>query len=338
VTIIILIWTGFTSFGRTRIVTTCMLVVATVLFSVPAIESYRISRNLPNELTKAFGPVAANSESAPFDFWRLWHASKPKGITLQKLKYTTKDGELLALDFYSNASSGVRPCVVIVHGGSWRSGNQDQLLAWNYILAGSNYRVAEIAYRLAPQSHWPAQKEDLLEAIAYLKTNATALGIDPTHFVLLGRSAGAQIILATAYSAQDTSIRGCIASYPPSDMDFDYGPAASHSLLNAHELISDFLGGTPDQVPDVYRDASPCQLVGPNSPPTLITQGTRDELVWIENSRKLRNRLLEARRMVFLLELPWATHGFDVNPSGPGGQLELYSIKCFLKSVVPEQD
>jgi acetyl esterase/lipase len=94
------------------------------------------------------------------------------------------------------------------------------------------------------------------------------------------------------------------------------------------------LGGTPEQVPGIYHDASPCQLVGPKSPPTLITQGTRDELVWIENSRKLRDRLLEAHRAVFLLELPWATHGFDVNPSGPGGQLELYSIKWFMKSVL----
>jgi hypothetical protein len=32
--------------------------------------------------------------------------------------------------------------------------------------------------------------------------------------------------------------------------------------------------------------------------------------------------------------LPWATHGFDLNPSTPGGQLQLYAVDWFLKSVV----
>jgi len=32
---------------------------------------------------------------------------------------------------------------------------------------------------------------------------------------------------------------------------------------------------------------------------------------------------------VFLLELPWATHGFDITWRGPGVQLELYASPGF---------
>ena len=35
-----------------------------------------------------------------------------------------------------------------------------------------------------------------------------------------------------------------------------------------------------------------------------------------------------------IVTLPWATHGFDYNFSGPGAQISTYSIEYFLKSVL----
>jgi len=34
-----------------------------------------------------------------------------------------------------------------------------------------------------------------------------------------------------------------------------------------------------------------------------------------------------------LVELPWATHGFDYNPDGPGGQIADYAIRRFLINI-----
>ena len=53
--------------------------------------------------------------------------------------------------------------------------------------------------------------------MAYLRANATGLGIDPGRFVLVGRSAGGQMALATAYAAPDPGVRGAVAIYPPTD-------------------------------------------------------------------------------------------------------------------------
>ena len=65
---------------------------------------------------------------------------------------------------------------------------------------GLGYAVASIDYRLAPEFKWPAQRDDLLAAIRFLRAHAAALGIDEDRLVLLGRSAGGQIATAAAYA------------------------------------------------------------------------------------------------------------------------------------------
>jgi acetyl esterase/lipase len=323
--------------GWYRVLTCIACGMVFVLCSVPFLEAMPIGTRLPGELTAAFGSEAKpfNSYARPLAFSGLWHSSSPSGIKAQMLHYQGKDQNPLELEFFSDSATGERPCIIVVHGGAWHTGDLRQLRAWNFTLANLGYRVASVSYWLAPQYPWPAQKRDVLSALSYLKANASQLGIDPNRFVLLGRSAGSQIALATAHDAHDSSIRGCIASYTPSDMKFDYGTAAEHSILDAHKVVGQFLGGTPDQKPELYRDASPLQLVSADSPPTLLSHGTRDEIVWIENGHKLRDRLIELHRPVYLLELPWATHGFDANPNGPGGQLEAYAIRSFLAWVLP---
>jgi acetyl esterase/lipase len=336
VALVLLAWELWCACGKCRFITSFLCVLAIGLFVLPFMEAISISHELPGGLKQAFGPRPTDSgvPPGPLRWTRLWGSFQRSDVKQQSLQYPGGDGTPLALDFYSNGTPGERPCIIVVHGGSWHTGNEKELGAWDPRLASLNYRVASIAYRLAPQSRWPAQKEDLVAALKYLKAHAVDLGVDPNQFILLGRSAGAQIILATAYGIHDPSIRGCIACYPPTDMNFDYGTGTTHSILDGHHVISQFLGGKPDEVPENYRDASPMDLVGPETPPTLLAQGTRDEIVWIENSRRLRERLIEGRRPVYLLEMPWATHGFDANPSGPGGQLEFFAMTWFMGSVL----
>ena len=323
--------------GWRRILTSALCGIAVILCLAPVLEARRIAGDLPRDLTQACGPLGKDFSTMPqpFTFSKLlWPGQRPR-IQTKLCHYQADDGTSLELEFFSDASAGNLPCVVVVHGGAWHTGNIRELRAWNFLIAALGYRVASVSYRLAPKYPWPAQKHDLQSALTYLKVNSSQLGVDPNRFVLLGRSAGAQIALATAYDSHDKSIRGCVASYPPTDMDFDYGTAANHSILDAHKVVGQFLGGTPSQLPDLYRDASPLQLASSDSPPTLMAQGTRDEIVWIENSHKLRDRLMQLRRPVYLLEMPWATHGFDANPVGPGGQLEFYAIIRFLSFVCP---
>src|SRR3712207_6201694 len=92
----------------------------------------------------------------------------------------------LLLDFYRAGGRSPAPCVVAIHGGSWVGGNRlddGTKRQLNDYLARRGYAVASIDYRLAPEWIWPAQREDLLAAVAFLRARAAELGSDPTRFV-----------------------------------------------------------------------------------------------------------------------------------------------------------
>ena len=48
---------------------------------------------------------------------------------------------------------------------------------------------------------------------------------------------------------------------------------------------------------------------------------------------RLQARLAEARVPHVYVELPWATHAFEYNLTGPGGQLATYALERFLQAV-----
>jgi acetyl esterase/lipase len=331
----ILIWELVAQRRHPNLGTVIFCLVSIVLFLTPLVQATAIAGRLPAQLAAVFGNKARPSfPPAPLNYAKLWALTKTP-VAREEARSFTSDGSSLALRIYENNDSGPRPCVLIIHGGGWNSGDETQLPEWSRQLAAMNYRVASMAYRLAPQFRWPAQKEDVAAALAYLKAHATELNIDPQRFVILGRSAGGQIALDTAYTLRDPAILGCIASYPPTDMNFAYWTGGENDILGSRKLVRGIMGGPPASAPELYRDASPLDFVGPDTPPTLLIHGTRDEIVWVRHSERLRERMLHAGRPCFLLELPWATHGFDVTARGPGGQLELYAMASFLKSVAP---
>jgi len=203
----------------------------------------------------------------------------------------------------------------------------------NHYLAGRGYAVAAIEYRFAPRWTWPAQRDDVLDAIDYLQKHAAEFGIDPQRFVLLGRSAGGQIAEAVAYGAHLPAIRGCIAFYSPADMHYAYEYARADDVLNSLQLVRQYLGGAPTQARANYDSASSILLAQRDSPPTLLIHGQRDELVWFRQSERLSARLDALGTPHCFVRLPWATHAFDYNFNGPGGQISTFAVETFLGAV-----
>lgn len=194
--------------------------------------------------------------------------------------------------------------------------------------------MAAISYRLAPHHLWPAQREDVLAALAHLKAHATELGIDPTRFILFGRSASGQVASATAFTANDPAIRGVVAFYAPHDMRFAWDHSREDDVLDSFKLLRQFLGGSPDEAAQKYESASAFMRVERGvTPPTWLVHGTIDTLVWRRQSERLAARLDEDRVPNVFVELPWATHAFDVNLHGPGGQLSTFALEWFLAAV-----
>src|SRR5205085_8958681 len=101
----------------------------------------------------------------------------------------------------------------------------------NTELVEAGYNVASINYRLAPAYTYPAPIEDLQAVLAYLRSHATELSIDTNKLILLGRSAGGQIVLSAAYTLRDRAIKGVISFYGPADMVWGYANPTNPLVL-----------------------------------------------------------------------------------------------------------
>lgn len=304
--------------------------LALLIFLLPITRAYLISRQLPAQMVKVLS-LKPNDDLHSFTLSKLFQkdpVSLPKTFT-----YVNYPDTSLTLDYYSSKVTGKRPCVLVVHGGSWSSGDSKQLPELNTLLAGKGYQVASINYRLAPKWHNPAPVEDVRAALAYLSRYADELQIDTTKFVLLGRSAGAQIALLAAYTLKHPGVKGVIDFYGPADMVWGYSLPAPKLVMDSRRVMANYLGGYYPQVPQNYKASSPVEYVDSASVPTLIIHGANDALVAYDHSRRLNDKLQQFGVPHYWLSLPWATHGFDHHLNGPGGQLSTCAVLRFLDGV-----
>lgn len=307
-----------------------------VLLLSPLARVGDVARTLPPELTRAFGPSPTLADLQPFRWSRLLSFGDPD-VPRETLTYATHDGRALRLDLYGGREASTpRPLLLIIHGGSWRSGDRTQLPSMAKRMAHAGYAVAAMDYRLAPTHPFPAAYDDVRAAVDYLREHAPELGIDAERVVLYGRSAGGHLALLAAYRWQAPFVRGVVALYPPTDLEYSWHHPTNPRVLDTHGTLRGFLGGGPDESPTLnarYDDASPYAHVSADSPPTLLIHGGRDELVRPRHSERLAQRLGELGVPHHLLVPPWATHACEANPAGPSGQLTEYAVRRFLARV-----
>ncbi|MGI4752078.1 MAG: alpha/beta hydrolase fold domain-containing protein [Janthinobacterium lividum] len=312
-------------------------VFALILFLSPVFRAYAVAAKLPENLETTFGKQLSNLQNkslkTPFSFFSMFSGIDGKAITPQTFTYKTYPEISLQLDFYAIKTASKKPCLVVIHGGSWSGGDDKQLPELNSYLARRGYCVASIDYRLAPEYKSPLALQDVKSALKYLRTNAEKLQIDTNNFVLLGRSAGAQLALLAAYTFKNEGIKGIINFYGPADMIWGYFAPFNPLVLNSHKVMEDYLGGTYQQAKNQYKASSPILQVTAQTVPTLSIHGENDVLVSYQHSIRLKKKLDSLGVKNYLLTLPWATHGCDYNLNGPSGQLATYTVERFLHVV-----
>lgn len=322
----------------------CLLASVLLLSTLP--QAAWTARALPAQLDAAFpdspeprGTSDAPALGAPFAWGSLLGLASP-GVKVETLQVQGADGGPLPVDLYTRDSTpSPRPLVLVVHGGSWNSGDRTQLPALNRHLAARGYAVAAVSYRLAPEHVHPAALEDIVAVVEGLWGRADELNLDPAQTLLAGRSAGGHLALLAGYRLGRDRIRGVVAYYPPTDMVWSWNHPTNPRVLDTPAVLGDFLGGPLQAQPARYRDASPLEHVSAKSPPTLLIHGHSDELVFPKQSQRLDAALRAASVPSFALLLPWATHGCEANLAGPSGQLSTYAIERFLAfALAPDED
>ncbi len=121
-------------------------------------------------------------------------AARASGLAkVEDLDIPGPGGQLRAR-YYEAADAVEAPLVVYIHGGGFVCcdiDTHDSICSW--LAKSSQGRVLAISYRLAPETRFPGQLEDVRAACAWAFQNAPRLGATPEKIVLAGDSAGAYL-------------------------------------------------------------------------------------------------------------------------------------------------
>lgn len=334
ITSIVLLASAF-AYAKYRPVILITTFVSLLLYTMPVIGAYQQNARLTGGLGKAFKTSNnAIGLTNPFSFFKMFTGVGVKAVTPKTLLYKTVGNDSLTLDFYPASSSNAKaPLLIVIHGGSWESGDSKQFIDFNCYMANKGYNVAAINYRLAPTFKTPAPMEDTRDAISYCMQHAAEYNIDTTNIVLLGRSAGAQIALVTAYGAHNPNIKGVVDFYGPADMVWGGQVKTNNLMLDTRQIYRDYFGGQYAEVPQVFKQNSAVDYVTSTTVPTLIIHGTIDAMVSHIHSEHLNERLKAYNIPHYFLSIPYATHGCDYVISSPGGQVTTYAVEQFLQAV-----
>ena len=156
---------------------------------------------------------------------------------------------------YEPAGGGrARQCLVWAHGGGFVGGDLDMREAdWTAreICGRAGAVVVSVEYRLAVDGVcFPVPHDDTVAAVAWVRDNAEALGIDGSRIAVGGASAGANLTAGAVLKVRDRD------GWLPSALVFVYGvahpvlPPASPALAAALAELPPLLAPTPGERDD----------------------------------------------------------------------------------------
>jgi len=142
-----------------------------------------------------------------------------------------------------------------IHGGFWRS--KYDLAYMGHLCAALTVQglaTANLEYRRVGNAGggWPGSFSDIRSASQFLQQNAHKYGFEAKPMVVIGHSAGGQLALCLA--AHEATVKAAISLAGVVDLQRTY------ALHLSNDAVVEFLGGTPAEVADHYREADPMRL------------------------------------------------------------------------------
>ncbi|MEV5576256.1 alpha/beta hydrolase [Spirillospora sp. NPDC052269] len=227
------------------------------------------------------------------------------------------------VDVYWQAASAkdkkakARPGVFLLHGGYWLEGDKG---SWKYLarrLTSQGFTVFAANYRLAGAAQWPAQRDDSVAALSYVRKHAKYFNLDPNRVAVLGSSAGG--LLATQLGTLGDGaerVRGVAALSPVNTpyLAFQDGgaPDATASQRKLRGAVDKLVGCEPNAAAtscwNKLDDANAASHVSRGDAPMLLFHSSRD-FVPATQSTALAGALRTAGVPVTVKTVPGRMHG-----------------------------
>ncbi len=239
----------------------------------------------------------------------------PEGVkVVRDLEYAQVKGVSLKLDLYrpSAMPSAPMPLVIWVHGGGCRNGSKTNCpAAW---LATKGYAVASLDFRLLPEHPWPAQIEDPIAALRWLRQVSGKYGYDASRSAAMGGSSGGHVVAlwGTLPLPAEDKVKAVVDLYGPTDLLTMPPNVLSEKRTRADLAKANgalLLGGVVMDQPEKARAVSALHQVSKDDASFLIMHGMDDPGVPVDQSERLHAALKAAGVESTLKLIPGAGHG-----------------------------
>lgn len=212
---------------------------------------------------------------------------------------------------------GPRPVVIVIHGGCWHSRyDLSHITSLCAALTAAGVATWSLEYRRVgnPGGGWPGTFQDIASGADFVRTLAASHPLDLRRVVAVGHSAGGHLALWLAarrrlpkesalYTADPLALRGVVALAGVPDLR----EAVAREPRLCGGILIQLLGGSPTEVPDRYREASPIALLPLGTSQRLIN-GARDQIVPLELGKSYEAAARKTGDDVKLIVLDEAGH------------------------------
>jgi acetyl esterase/lipase len=205
------------------------------------------------------------------------------------------------LDLRIPKAKGPHALAIAIHGGYWRA--KYDLVYMGHVcaaLTAQGVATANVEYRRVgnPGGGWPGTFADIRTAYQFLLQSAREKEFDAKRVVVIGHSAGGQLGLCLA--AHEPGVKSVVSLAGVVDLQRAY------ELHLSNDAVVEFLGGTPAEVADHYREADPMKLaIGSRQ---WLVHGAQDDVVPPAFSRDYVAAKRKVKEEAQLVEIAGAGH------------------------------
>ncbi|HWT01557.1 MAG TPA: alpha/beta hydrolase fold domain-containing protein [Pyrinomonadaceae bacterium] len=272
-----------------------------------AVQNYKKSLDLnPKNANAVWMLEKMGSPLAAEDIWKL--LGSPAAVELvPDVVYSEGSGRALRMHVLRPKARPREPMpvIVFVHGGGWFEGHRSRGLGPLARFAERGYFCASIEYRLSGEAKFPAQIEDVKEAVRFLRAKAAEFHLDPERIGVWGQSAGGHLAALAGTSGDVKELEGAggwrkFSSRVQAVVDWN-GPVdflepvqIKRWAERKNEALVKLIGGAPEANRERAARAMPATYATPDDPPFLIMHGDADEVVLLSQSESLHQALKRA--------------------------------------------